>query len=126
MSIKRKTKSVNTILSIFESGEEALSVVDLVDQLKEQMNKTTVYRVLERLENEGTIHSFSGTNGLKCYAKCHECTSHHHNDIHPHFECKDCGKVECLEVNISIPKLNDRTIQSANVLLTGQCTDCMV
>ncbi len=126
MGIKRKTKSVNTILSIFENGEEALSVVDLVDQLRKQMNKTTVYRVLERLENEGAIHSFSGTNGLKWYAKCHECSADHHNDIHPHFECEDCGKVECLEINISIPKIEDRNIQSADVLLKGQCTDCMV
>ena len=125
MSIKRRTKSVNIILSIFEEGHEALSVVDLVERLKEQMNKTTVYRILERLENEGTIHSFTGTNGLKWYAKCHECNADKHNDIHPHFECKDCGKVECLEVNISIPKIDNRNIQSADILLTGQCADCM-
>ncbi|MBC2846715.1 Fur family transcriptional regulator [Winogradskyella flava] len=126
MGIKRRTKSVTTMLSIFESGEEALSVVNLVERLKNQMNKTTVYRILERLEKEGAIHSFSGTNGLKWYAKCSQCTAHHHNDIHPHFECKDCGKVECLEVNIPIPSIEDRNIQSVDVLLTGQCTNCMI
>jgi len=126
MGIRRKTKSVNTILSIFENGKEALSVVDLVEQLTEQMNKTTVYRILERLENDGSIHSFTGSNGLKWYAKCNECTAHHHNDVHPHFECKDCGKVECLEVDVPIPKLNNRNIQSAKVLFTGQCANCMV
>ena len=125
MTVRRKTKSVNTILSIFENRQEALSVVDLVEELKEDMNKTTVYRILERLENEGTIHSFTGTSGLKWYAKCHQCSSGHHNDVHPHFECKDCGKVECLEVNISIPKLNNRNIQTADILLKGQCTDCI-
>ena len=72
MSVKRRTKSANIILSIFENGREALSVVDLVEQLQHDMNKTTVYRILERLEKEGTIHSFTGTNGLKWYAKCHE------------------------------------------------------
>ena len=126
MSVKRKTKSVGIILSIFQNSHEALSVVDLVEQLKDDMNKTTVYRILERLENEGIIHSFSGTNGLKWYAKCHECSADHHNDIHPHFECEDCGKVECLEVNIFIPKIKDRNIQSVDVLLKGQCADCMV
>lgn len=126
MGIKRRTRSVNTILNIFEKTEEALSVVDLVENLKGEMNKTTVYRILERLENEGTVHSFSGTNGLKWYAKCHQCASGHHNDIHPHFECEGCGKVECLEINITIPKIDDRTIQSADILLKGQCKDCMV
>ncbi|WP_299365938.1 Fur family transcriptional regulator [Winogradskyella sp.] len=125
MSIKRKTKSVNIILSIFENAHEALSVVDLVEKLKGQMNKTTVYRILNRLENEGTIHSFAGTNGLKWYAKCHQCTTHNHNDIHPHFECNDCGKVECLEINIPIPKVDNRNIETANIMLKGQCADCV-
>ncbi|MFP4846191.1 Fur family transcriptional regulator [Winogradskyella sp. PE311] len=126
MSVKRKTKAVSIIISIFESISDAISVVDLVDQLKTQMNKTTVYRILERLENEGTIHAFTGSNGLRWYAKCHECTAHYHNDIHPHFECKDCGKVECLEINITIPNVNDRNIMSANVLLSGQCVECTI
>ena len=125
MSVKRKTKSVNLILSIFENSSEALSVVDLVEQLKNDMNKTTVYRVLERLENEGAIHSFTGSNGLTWYAKCRECDAHHHNDIHPHFQCEECGKVECLEINIPIPSIENRIIESADVLLKGQCSDCM-
>ena len=125
MSIKRKTKSVNTILSIFEKGREAVSVVDLVGRLDKEMNKTTVYRILERLENEGEIHSFVGTNGLKWYAKCYHCTAHNHKDVHPHFECRDCGKVECLDVSIPIPKVNNRHIITVDVLLTGQCADCM-
>ena len=125
MGIKRRTKSVNIIWSIFENKQEAISVVDLVEKLKEQMNKTTVYRILERLENEGAIHSFSGTNGLKWYAKCNQCSSHQHNDTHPHFECKDCGKVECLDIKISIPNVENRNIQSADIILKGLCVDCM-
>ncbi len=126
MSIKRKTKSVNTILNIFKNRSEALSVVDLVDQLQHSMNKTTVYRILERLEEEGIVHSFKGTNGLKWYAKCKECSTHHHKDIHPHFECTNCGKVECLEIDVAIPEIRNRHIETTDVLLTGQCADCML
>ena len=126
MGIIRKTKGVNLVLQIFEQNTNAKSVVQLIEILKDKLNKTTVYRILERLENDGSIHSFTGSNGLKWYAKCNECTAHHHNDVHPHFECKDCGKVECLEVDVPIPKLNNRNIQSANVLFTGQCANCMV
>lgn len=125
MSVKRKTKSLGLILSIFENSTEAISVVDLITKFKGDMNKTTVYRILERLESEGAIHSFLGANGLTWYAKCQQCNAHHHNDIHPHFQCEDCGKVECLEINIPIPTVDNKIIQSANVLLKGQCADCI-
>lgn len=125
MSIKRRTKSLNAILAVFEESQEALSVVDLVERFHDKMNKTTVYRILERLEDEGLIHSFTGTNGLKWYAKDHICEARNSHDIHPHFECNKCGKVECLEVDIPMPKINNRHIESADVLFTGQCADCM-
>ena len=69
MKVKRRTKSVNIILSIFDQSTEALSVVDLVNRVKDDMNKTTVYRILERLEADGVLHSFWSSNNLTLYAK---------------------------------------------------------
>lgn len=60
MGIVRKTKGVNLVLQIFEDKKEAKSVVNLIELLKDKMNKTTVYRILDRLELDGTIHSFNG------------------------------------------------------------------
>ena len=125
MSLIRKTKSVDIILTYFEKSKEAIAVVDLVTRVKQQMNKTTVYRILERLEKSGVIHSFTGKGGLTWYAKCNHCSEQHHNDIHPHFECKTCGKVECLDINVELPKVNNRHIDSVDIFLTGQCIDCM-
>ena len=45
MGIVRKTKGVNLVLQIFEETKEAKSVVNLIELLKDKMNKTTVYRV---------------------------------------------------------------------------------
>ena len=55
MGIIRKTQSVKTLLNVFEQSDEAISVVGLVKQLNEKMNKTTVYRILERLEEDGIL-----------------------------------------------------------------------
>lgn len=124
MGVVRKTKSVKTILSLFESGASAILAVDIISQLKDEMNKTTVYRILDRLEDEGLIHSFSSADGLKWYAKCQGCSSGKHNDVHPHFECTSCKKVTCLSVEVSIPKIENHTITSAAVFLTGVCATC--
>ncbi|MEO1712057.1 MAG: transcriptional repressor [Bacteroidota bacterium] len=125
MGIKRQTKSVSTILRLFEKEHHALSVVELVERFKKEMNKSTVYRILERLEQEGIIHSFRGNDGLTWYAKCTDCNTGEHLDHHPHFQCRDCGKVECIPVSIKIPAVAKHKIESAQVLLTGQCADCL-
>lgn len=124
MKIVRKTKSVELLMEVFESSKNAVSVIHLIDQFKDQMNKTTIYRILDRLEHDGVVHSFLGLDGLKWYAKCHSCSSHHHIDTHPHFQCQDCGKLDCLESNIKIPSIPNRKINFAQVLLVGQCENC--
>lgn len=126
MGVVRKTKSVGTIMGIFQETENALSVVELVVQLKIQMNKTTVYRVLERLENQGFVHSFTDGKGLTWYAKCQGCCyKYQHHDIHPHFQCKRCGKVECLSKEIHLPSFPNHQVDSAEILLFGECEECL-
>ena len=65
MSILRKTKSVRLILSAFNDNKDAISIVELINKFNKKMNKTTVYRVLERLEKSNILHSFVGKDGLK-------------------------------------------------------------
>ena len=125
MGVIRKTKSVNTIMEIFKSSNEAISVVKLIDQLSDQMNKTTIYRILDRLDEDGILHSFMGNDGAKWYAKCQDkCSSHTHHDVHPHFQCNACGKTECLPVDITVPQLDSHKIDSVQVLYSGQCESC--
>jgi Fur family ferric uptake transcriptional regulator len=125
MSIIRKTKSVQTLLTIFEENSQAISVVNLIDQLGSRMNKTTIYRILDRLENDGIVHSFLGKEGIKWYAKCQGCSSSNHIDLHPHFQCQDCGKVECVSMNVSIPPIPNKKINATQLLLIGMCESCI-
>ena len=61
MNIFKKTKSVTLILDSFNE-KEALSIIELVDKFANKMNKTTVYRILERLEEASILHSFVDQN----------------------------------------------------------------
>lgn len=126
MGIIRKTKSLRALTEIFENHQEAFPATTLVERLSSEMNKTTVYRTLERMEDEGIIHSFKGKDGLQWYAKCHGCQPTQHSDLHPHFQCSDCGKTECLDIIISMPQVPNHKVEAAQVLLIGQCANCMV
>jgi len=124
MGIIRKTKSVEIILNEFSNRGSAISVIELIENLKNDINKTTVYRVLDRLEDDGVVHSFLGNSGIKWYAMCKGCSSHNHTDFHPHFQCLDCGDVECLTVDIDIPKIPNKRIEASQILLQGKCANC--
>jgi len=124
MGILRKTKSVKIVQEEFEKDSSAISVVTLIERLDSEMNKTTVYRILDKLEDDGFIHSFLGKNGHKWYAKCNGCTSKVHHDVHPHFQCISCGKVDCLTISVHIPEIPKRKVEVAQVLLQGKCEAC--
>jgi len=125
MGIIRNTKSVEVLLNEFNNNSSAISVTKLVTKLNSRFNKTTIYRVLDKLEDDGVLHSFLGKNGLKWYAKCNGCSADKHKDLHPHFQCLDCGKVDCLSFNIEIPKISNRKIEFSQFLIQGQCEECL-
>ena len=125
MSISRNTKTVKLLLKLFDKEKNALSVVDLVSIFSKEMNKTTVYRILQRLEEAGILHSFVGKDGLKRYAKGDQRTSLSGDQItHPHFLCEDCGVSTCLPLKISTPSIPNYIIKSSEQLYLGQCKDC--
>lgn len=124
MGITRKTKQVKVLMDIFNQDNRAISAVDLVKSLESKMNKTTVYRILDKLIDDGIVHSFIGKGGLKWYAKCQNCTCETHNDVHPHFQCKTCGEVECLPVSFSLPSVDGYKVDSISLLMVGECENC--
>lgn len=120
----KKTKSAKILLEYFEQTKEATTVVKLVELFHQQMNKTTIYRTLEQLEAVDILHSFIGKNGRKWYAKSRKGASSFIPDLHPHFQCKKCGKTTCLNVEVSIPSIQNYHVNSMELLLVGQCPDC--
>tara|TARA_B000000475_G_scaffold111138_1_gene89989 strand:+ start:308 stop:691 length:384 start_codon:yes stop_codon:yes gene_type:complete len=126
MSILRKTKSVRLILSAFNDNKDAISIVELINKFNKKMNKTTVYRVLERLEKSNILHSFVGKDGLKRYAKGEKnSNSKKILNTHPHFLCEDCGTSSCIPIDIIIPSIPNYTIKTSEHLLIGQCKNCL-
>lgn len=124
MGIIRKTLSIDLILNEIKNSSGALSVVELIKRLHEKINKTTIYRVLDKLEDDGILHSFLDNAGLKWYAQCSGCTKAVHHDVHPHFQCTSCGNVQCLETQIHIPEIPHYYISHSQILLQGVCKLC--
>ncbi|MAV79735.1 MAG: transcriptional regulator [Flavobacteriaceae bacterium] len=124
MGIIRKTKSLELLLKEFQNEKNAISVIDLIERLNSKLNKTTIYRVLEKLEEDGVLHSILSNRGTKWYARCNGCSESNHNDLHPHFECSNCGKIDCLNIEFQIPIIPNRNVRSSQILFQGKCEAC--
>ena len=125
MAVLRKTKTVESLINFFNESEDPISILELVDEFDGTMDKSTVYRILERLEDSNILHSFLGSDGLKRYAKFKNIDdSSKEREMHPHFVCNYCGISSCLPIKISIPTIPDYTIESTDHLLTGRCKNC--
>ena len=125
MGVVRKTKHLEQVLHAFRQSGDALSAGMLLDVLDNAINKSTVYRMLEKLEDDGVIHSFLTMDQIRFYALSKGCSSGCHVDSHAHFQCTSCKRVSCFSEEIVLPTLERARITSAQVLFTGQCESCL-
>lgn len=124
MGVQRRTKTVERILVAFRDPKEALSAKMLLCRMDEGVNKTTVYRLLDRLEDDGVVHSFSGDDSIKYYARCHSCSDKLHLHSHPHFQCVSCDKVRCLDFEVTLDAPENLQVMESQILLKGHCELC--
>lgn len=115
-----------TIQNLIQKSESALSHNELLTALGNTMNRVTIYRVLDRLVVDGTVHKIIDIDGVSKFASCDVCDHHqHHHHDHVHFSCVKCLAVTCLEdvtPTFTLPK--DYVIEEVNFTLSGICPGC--
>jgi len=82
------------VLEALGSANQAFRARDILVhiQRRRRVNKVTVYRILEDFSRRGLIRKIP----VEGKAAIYELACEHHPP-HPHFQCHDCGEVECLE-----------------------------
>jgi len=122
----KNTRQRQVVLEEFARTKSALSQPDLEKRLKGEMDRVTLYRILNSFQESGILHSIMDLHGTANYAVCSAfCSADHHQDEHVHFNCTKCEKIYCLETkvpNVRIPT----SFKSAHTSLTvtGLCNSC--
>jgi len=126
---QRKTRQKDLIST--RLAELAGDVVDFsVDQLWQDlrqtdphMGRTTVFRAVEMLVNQGLLNRIEFADGSHKYRICGE--GHHH-----HLTCVQCHRVVDIDFCLPIDQLsligtqNDFVIEGHSLTLFGRCPDC--
>jgi Fur family ferric uptake transcriptional regulator len=123
----RATRARIDVLSALLAADEALSHHDVERRLARghDVDRVTLYRVLEWLTAQGLAHKVSGDDRIwRFSAAGHAGGGAVH--AHAHFECSDCGRVICLEEArvpmIALPAGFRR--REIEVTVKGTCDAC--
>lgn len=114
-----------------ENHNRTLTASDIDTYLKEcgnEVNITTIYRYLDKLEKEGTVMKYIAEKGSQAtyqYVEAgHDC------DGHLHLQCVKCGQVIHLECHFMheilehVEKEHGFAMQCKNSIIYGMCSAC--
>ena len=121
----RATAPRVALLQLMEQSSKPMTHTEVVDALgQDDWDQATLYRNLVKFTEDGLIRVASQLGGQARYELVRD---DHHDHIHPHFVCNDCGQVECLpatQVTVAESAAWQNAIQNAMVEIVGICPDC--
>lgn len=91
------------------------------------INRVTVYRILDLLVEKKLVERLSGMGRSLLYG----ISPCEHHPAHPHFHCKKCGAMYCLQpftFNIDIKNLHGvfaGEMKDVEIRINGVCRDCL-
>jgi Fur family ferric uptake transcriptional regulator len=104
----------------------AISQPELEKKFGKEIDRVTLYRILNIYEDKGILHRIMDQNGTANYAICSaSCSAEHHHDEHVHFNCTSCAKIYCLDVTVpTVTMPGGFTATTVNSTAYGICEKC--
>lgn len=121
---RRSTPSKEAVLSVLSETRKAMSQDAIEKKVRIDMDRTTIYRVLNRFCEDGLVHRIVAEDGKQYFSVCSGCDDKRLSAHHFHFRCTSCQTMECLPspVHFSLPR--GYRVEQVNCVLSGVCRDC--
>lgn len=121
---RRNTATKEAVLSVLTSKRRAMSQDAIVKQMDLDVDRATVYRILNRFCEDEIVHKIVADDGKQYFAVCVKCDDQVDPSHHFHFRCTECETIECLPAHVKYTLPKDYTVQQMNCILIGICSDC--
>ncbi|KFF00425.1 transcriptional regulator [Chryseobacterium formosense] len=122
--IRRSTPTKDAVLNVLADSKKAMSQDAIMKKVSVNIDRATVYRVLNRFCEDGILHRIVAEDGKQYFAVCIKCEEKKLADHHFHFRCTKCETIECLPVAVQFSLEKGYSVESVNCILTGVCKDC--
>ncbi len=121
-----QTKQKDELLEIIKKLKREFLIKDLYNELKGKIGLTTIYRLIDKLVDEGVVLKTIGKDNVACYQYLGVCEEENHF----YLKCLECGKLEHIDCEC-IGKLTNHILQNhhfvtskVNIVLSGWCCNC--
>lgn len=121
---RRNTPTKKAVLKLLTKRGKAMSRDAIEEQLTTDINRATIYRVLNRFCEDGILHRIVAEDGKQYFAICLQCDDKKTSLNHFHFRCTECQTIECLPAPVHYSLQKGYKVESTNCVLTGTCRDC--
>ena len=121
-----KTKQKEKILEEIQSLKKEFTVMDLYENLNHTIGLTTIYRLIDKLVEEGKVQKLPGKGNNTYYQYLEECELENHF----YLKCSKCGEmihVDCDCVNDlshHVKKEHGFELSKNHILMSGLCKKC--
>ncbi|MGM9509721.1 Fur family transcriptional regulator [Larkinella sp. GY13] len=122
---RRNTLSKEAVLSVLTSAKKAMSQDAIVKKLELDVDRATVYRILNRFCEDEILHKIVADDGKQYFAVCVKCDENTIPDNHFHFRCTKCETIQCLPALVEFSVPPKYKVQRMNCVLIGVCEDCV-
>jgi len=121
---RRNTPTKEAVLGMLSKTHKALSQDVIERNIGVDIDRTTIYRVLNRFCEDGTVHRIIAEDGKQYFALCIKCEGNQPAKHHFHFRCTNCQTIECLPTPVHFTVPEGYQVENVNCVLTGLCKDC--
>lgn len=121
---RRNTPSKEAVLNLLTEAGKAMSHDAIEKQITVDIDRATIYRVLNSFCTDGLVHRIVAEDGKQYFAICNKCEDKKQTNNHFHFRCTVCQTIECLPETVHFSTPHGYSVSSVNCLLTGTCNDC--
>ena len=119
-----KTKQKDLITDIIKQEKKEFTIKDIYEKIKSNTGLTTIYRLVDKLVEEGKIKKYIDNN-TTYYQYLEECDKKNHF----YLKCKNFKKLEHIDCDC-IEELSNHILKKhnfnleKNIIITGLCKKC--
>lgn len=121
------TKQKELILEVIKKQNKEFTIKDIYSELEDKTGLTTIYRLVDKMVDSGTLNKFIGKDNTTYYQYLEECNKLNHF----YLKCQICGDMihidcDCIsDLSNHILKKHKFKLSHEHIIINGICEKCL-